>query len=103
MRVKPKENRKNSEQFLTNVCNTCSLNTFSNIVNGRASCALHILCLQAMKKQEAHEKKVEKFMAMDERKRPYNIMYDFKEPTEEEMEAFRRKKLRSDDPMAQFS
>ena len=56
-----------------------------------------------MKKQEAHEKKVEKFMAMDERKRPYNIMYDFKEPTEEEMEAFRRKKLRSDDPMAQFS
>ena len=55
-----------------------------------------------MKRQEEKDREMEKILAMDERKRPYNISYDFKEPTDEEMEAYRRKRLRTDDPMAQF-
>lgn len=41
-------------------------------------------------------------MKMDERKRPYNSMYVAHEPCEEEMEAYRRRKIRADDPMAKF-
>ncbi len=65
---------------------------------------LTVKCLlfQAIEKERARVRQVDKMMAMDERKRPYNSMYTDVEPTEEEMEAFRRKKLRSDDPMAQF-
>lgn len=39
---------------------------------------------------------------MDERKRPYNSMVDVRAPTDEEMEAFRLKHRRMDDPMADF-
>ena len=41
---------------------------------------------------------------MDERKRPYNSLrgLDTREPTEEEMEAFRMKRKRFEDPMAHF-
>ena len=44
-------------------------------------------------------------MSMDERKRPYNSLQrgkDSREPTEEEMEAFRLKRRRQEDPMAAF-
>lgn len=43
-------------------------------------------------------------MNIDERKRPYHSMLaeSGREPTEEEMEAFRLKRRRADDPMAQF-
>lgn len=43
-------------------------------------------------------------MSMDERKRPYNSMKadQCQEPTEEEMEAFRLKRKRTEDPMADF-
>ncbi len=44
-------------------------------------------------------------MAIDERKRPYNSLArdsSYKEPTEEEMEAFRLKRRRPEDPMANF-
>lgn len=40
---------------------------------------------------------------MDERKRPYNSMFEVKEPTSEEMEAYYMKKRRADDPMADFT
>uniref|UniRef100_A0A1I8MTI7 Pre-mRNA-splicing factor SLU7 n=1 Tax=Musca domestica TaxID=7370 RepID=A0A1I8MTI7_MUSDO len=38
----------------------------------------------------------------DERKRPYNSMYDVKAPTEEEIEDWQRKRRREEDPMLQF-
>ncbi|XP_073824833.1 pre-mRNA-splicing factor Slu7 [Musca autumnalis] len=38
----------------------------------------------------------------DERKRPYNSMYDVKAPTEEEIEEWQRKRKRDEDPMLQF-
>lgn len=38
----------------------------------------------------------------DDRKRPYNSMYDVKAPTEEEIEEWKKKRTRSDDPMLQF-
>lgn len=41
-------------------------------------------------------------MQIDERKRPYNSIYETWEPTEEEMEAYRMKRQRPDDPMASF-
>ncbi len=45
-----------------------------------------------------------KILAMDERKRPYNSMKadESREPTEEEMEAYRLKRRRQEDPMADF-
>lgn len=39
---------------------------------------------------------------VDDRKRPYNSMYDVKAPTEEEIEEWKRKRTRTDDPMLQF-
>jgi len=56
----------------------------------------------AIKKQAAERRKAEELLAMDERKRPYNSHYVSEKPTEEEMEAFRLKDIRSDDPMAAF-
>lgn len=47
-------------------------------------------------------KQVEALMQLDERKRPYNSLGQVKAPTEEEMEAFRMKRCRPDDPMASF-
>lgn len=38
----------------------------------------------------------------DDRKRPYNSMYDVKAPTEEEIEEWKKKRTHSDDPMLQF-
>lgn len=48
---------------------------------------------------------MDRLMAIDERKRPYNSLQRGvanREPTEEEMEAFRMKRRRQDDPMASF-
>lgn len=48
---------------------------------------------------------MDKMMAIDERKRPYNSLQRggaSLEPTEEEMEAFRMKRRRQEDPMAAF-
>ena len=53
-----------------------------------------------------HEQLAEGMKSIDERKRKYNSLksdiVEHKEPTEEELEAYRLKKLRHDDPMAQF-
>ncbi|XP_076468426.1 pre-mRNA-splicing factor SLU7-like isoform X2 [Babylonia areolata] len=57
---------------------------------------------KALDAETAHQQKMSELMAMDERKRPYNSMYDVKAPTEEELEAFRMKQIRDDDPMAAF-
>jgi len=57
---------------------------------------------KAIKEQAEERRKAEELLAIDERKRPYNSHYASKKPTEEEMEAFRLKHIRADDPMAQF-
>lgn len=61
---------------------------------------------EAAKKIEEDERLAEEKSSADERKRKYNSLksdvVDQKEPTEEELEAYRLKKLRHDDPMAQF-
>ena len=41
-------------------------------------------------------------LELEERKRPYNSMIEVTAPTDEEMEAFRLKQRRKDDPMAAF-
>ncbi|XP_034193500.1 pre-mRNA-splicing factor Slu7 [Osmia lignaria lignaria] len=57
---------------------------------------------QALKKEEENEKEAERLMQLDERKRPYNSMYEVKRPTMDEIEAFQMKRKRDDDPMAEF-
>ena len=64
---------------------------------------LTFVLFQAMKRMDEKDKEVDRIMTMDERKRPYNVMYDLKAPTEEELEAYKRKRLRDEDPMTQFS
>ena len=60
--------------------------------------------LQAMERQAEREKEVDRLMAVDERKRPYNSMKADSSmlPTDEEMEAYRLKRKRQEDPMAGF-
>ena len=59
-----------------------------------------------MKRQANEEKAVEQLMATDERKRSYNAARGGTEVnkmvSEAEMEAYYRKRQRTDDPMAQF-
>ncbi|XP_060576585.1 pre-mRNA-splicing factor SLU7-like [Ruditapes philippinarum] len=58
---------------------------------------------KALKRELESQKKAEVFLAMDERKRPYNSMFEAKAPTEEEMEAWRMKRRREEDPMSNFT
>lgn len=57
---------------------------------------------QALDAEDKRIKQMEAIMQVDERKRPYNSLLEVKAPTEEEMEAFRMKRCRADDPMASF-
>uniref|UniRef100_A0A6B2EK89 Pre-mRNA-splicing factor SLU7 n=1 Tax=Phlebotomus kandelakii TaxID=1109342 RepID=A0A6B2EK89_9DIPT len=57
---------------------------------------------EALKAEDKRTKEVDEIMKLDERKRPYNSMYEAKKPTEEEMEAFMMKRRREEDPMLQF-
>jgi pre-mRNA-processing factor SLU7 len=61
---------------------------------------------EAAKEIEKRDRQAEEMVNIDERKRKYNSLktdiQEHKEPTEEEVEAYRLKKLRHDDPMAQF-
>ena len=61
---------------------------------------------EAAREIAAKERHAEELLAIDERKRKYNSSKtdtnEFKEPTEEELEAYRLKKHRHEDPMAQF-
>ncbi|XP_022211465.1 pre-mRNA-splicing factor Slu7 [Drosophila obscura] len=55
---------------------------------------------EAKEKAAATEKNIQE--DLDDRKRPYNSMYDVKAPTEDEIEEWKRKRPRAEDPMAQF-
>lgn len=57
---------------------------------------------EALKKEELAQKEAEDLLAMNERKRPYNSMFEVKKPTEEEIEAYYLKRKREDDPMKDF-
>ena len=57
---------------------------------------------QALKKEEEKQREAEKVLQIDERKRKYNSMQETAVPTEIEMEAYRMKSMRTNDPMAQF-
>jgi len=60
------------------------------------------LIKEALVKQKKQERIAKKMLLLDERKRPYNSMIDVTAPTDEEMEAFRLKQRRTDDPMNSF-
>ncbi|XP_034244833.1 pre-mRNA-splicing factor Slu7 [Thrips palmi] len=56
----------------------------------------------ALKREEEQQREAERLLALDERKRPYNSMYEVKKISDEDMEAYLMKKRREEDPMAQF-
>lgn len=56
----------------------------------------------ALEAEDLRSSEFDQIMATDERKRKYNSMYEAKEPTEEEIEAYKMKRSREDDPMAHF-
>lgn len=57
---------------------------------------------EALKKEEENTKQADRMLKIDERKRPYNSMYETKELTAEEIEAYQMKRKRDEDPMAHF-
>ncbi|KAM0730446.1 Pre-mRNA-splicing factor SLU7 [Formica fusca] len=57
---------------------------------------------EALRKEEDNTRKADKMLKMNERKRPYNSMYETKELTAEEIEAYQMKRKRDEDPMAHF-
>ncbi|XP_049959537.1 pre-mRNA-splicing factor SLU7 [Schistocerca serialis cubense] len=56
----------------------------------------------ALQQEDLNQQEAERILSMDERKRPYNSMFEVKKPTEEEIEAYYMKKRRDEDPMTQF-
>ncbi|KAJ9583053.1 hypothetical protein L9F63_022595 [Diploptera punctata] len=56
----------------------------------------------ALAQEDRNQKEADRLLAMNERKRPYNSMFEVKKPTDEEIEAYYMKKRREEDPMAQF-
>ncbi|XP_053284604.1 pre-mRNA-splicing factor SLU7 isoform X1 [Pleuronectes platessa] len=57
---------------------------------------------KALEAEDKHRQHIDAIMQIDERKRPYSSLQEVKAPTEEELEAFRMKRGRVDDPMASF-
>uniref|UniRef100_A0A2A4K877 Pre-mRNA-splicing factor SLU7 n=1 Tax=Heliothis virescens TaxID=7102 RepID=A0A2A4K877_HELVI len=57
---------------------------------------------KALELEERQQKRAEYLLSVDERKRPYNSMFEVKAPTEDELEAYKMKKRREEDPMSQF-
>lgn len=57
-----------------------------------------------MEREKRKEEELKALMELDERKRPYNSMKAEGSmfPTDEEMEAYHRRKRRKDDPMNEF-
>lgn len=57
---------------------------------------------EAIQKEEESQKEAELIIKLGDRNRAYNSMYEAKEPTAEEIEAFQIKRSRVEDPMAHF-
>ncbi|ETN65835.1 step ii splicing factor slu7 [Anopheles darlingi] len=56
----------------------------------------------ALEAEERSQQRAAELLRQDERKRPYNSMYEVRVPTEEEIEAYMMKRRREEDPMAAF-
>lgn len=56
----------------------------------------------ALEAEEKNNAKADRLLSIDERKRPYNSMFEVKAPTEEEVEAYLMKRRREEDPMFAF-
>ncbi|CAG9562351.1 unnamed protein product [Danaus chrysippus] len=57
---------------------------------------------KALEMEERNQRNADRLLSMDERKRPYNSMFDVKEPSQDELEAYMMKRKRDEDPMLQF-
>nr|CAD7195344.1 unnamed protein product [Timema douglasi] len=57
---------------------------------------------KALEQEEENQKEAQRLLSIDERKRPYNSMFEVKKPTDEEIEAYLMMRKRDEDPMAQF-
>ncbi len=57
---------------------------------------------EALKEEEHRLLEADRMLAMDERKRPYNSMMENQAPSEVEMDAYRMKRKRDEDPMPHF-
>ncbi|KAJ3654166.1 hypothetical protein Zmor_013376 [Zophobas morio] len=57
---------------------------------------------EALDAEEMNQKAADRLLSIDERKRPYNSMFEVKKPTDEELEAYYMKRRRDEDPMNQF-
>jgi len=88
-------------QMITCQCPLATLVCWSALVHS-GNHGYRLVVLQALEAEIQRLKQVEAIMKMDERKRPYSSLHEVKEPTEEEMEAFRMKRGREDDPMFAF-
>lgn len=58
--------------------------------------------VEALHEEVQRQKEADVLLSMDERKRPYNSMFEVKKPSEEELEAYYMKRRREEDPMNQF-
>jgi len=57
---------------------------------------------EALKKEDQTKAEAERLLSLDERKRPYNSMFEVKKPSDVEMEAYFMKRKRDEDPMNNF-
>lgn len=57
---------------------------------------------KALEAEDRMNKEYDEMMSVDERKRKYNSMYEAKEPTQEEVEAYKMKRAHEEDPMALY-
>lgn len=58
---------------------------------------------EALRKEEESQREGELMIKLGDRNRAYHSMYEAKEPTAEEIEAFQIKRSRVEDPMAHFT
>lgn len=93
---KKKEKLKKVKLFL------CSSVCISSLAHFFVADLQPVSSSQALEAEDKWVKHVDAIMQIDERKRPYNSLMEVKAPTEEELEAFRMKRCRPDDPMASF-
>jgi len=56
--------------------------------------------MQALAEEDDRLKRVEAMMSVDEKSRPYNVLYDDKALTDEQIDAYQRRRIRDEDPMA---
>jgi len=58
------------------------------------------MLVQALAAENERLKQIDAELAVDERHRPYNVRYEDKALTDEQIDAYQRRRLRDDDPMA---